>query len=278
MTCILRWAKHGIICALTLLLPIFLGAQNLLSGSGGAFLGSLGSIKSVAHGSVSMIGNPAGIAGTKHLSLYAGGELRNAAPDLKFVSLSMVIPSDFGAFGVVLQHHGFELFNERMIALGYARQLFEEISIGAKFDYFQLSIPTYGTRGYLSGELGLQTSIGRWVEVGFYVYHPFEQNLVENEVLPNQFSLGLSYRPTDKLWVVSEIAKQSGYQEDIKFGLEYYFIDEFALRFGVNTAPALISFGIAYRPAGNLSFDVGSVFHQSLGVSPLIGIGYDRKP
>jgi len=276
MTCDHRWAKCQIILFLLCFVLPASSAQNLLSNSGGAELGTLGGVKSTHHGAVAMMGNVAGIARNESLSLYAGADLRFSNPDLKFLNLSAAIPSDLGAFGFVFQHHGFELYNEQMIGIGYARQLSEQVSFGAKFDYFQLRIPTYGKASYLAGELGVLSKIGRWVEVGFYVYHPFDRDLVENEILPNQFTFGVNYQPSTKLKVLAEMTKTSDYQENMRFGIEYYFIDKFAIRLGVATEPALLSFGVALRPDGNMSVSLGSTFQQGLGMSPLLGVGYEQ--
>lgn len=275
MTCNHRWARR-----LTILFLSFFAlrgvAQNLLSNSGGAEIGSLAGIRSIHKGSVALVGNVAGIADLKSLSLYAGADLRFSNPDLKFLTLSGAVPTKLGAFGLLIQYHGFDLYNEQMIGLGYARQLSDHVSIGAKFDYFQLRIPGYGKASFLAGELGVLSKLGRWLEVGFFTYHPFLRNLNENEILPNQFTFGINYQPTNKLKLLAEVSKQSDYQENIRFGLEYYFIDKFAIRLGVATEPSQITFGVAFRPQGNMGISLGSSFHESLNTSPLIGIRYDR--
>ena len=187
------------------------------------------------------------------------------------------LPTKLGSFGATIQYHGFDQFNEQLLGVAYGRKLIDQLAIGAQFDFVQVSIPTYGRTSTFTAEFGIQSKIGRQVVLGFQVYNPFDIKWVDEETLPSVFSLGISYRPTSKVHVVGEVEKVSELVENIKFGVEYFIIDELAIRLGFNTNPSLVSFGVGYKLDSGFDFDIGSGIHQELGFSPLGGVGWHAQ-
>jgi hypothetical protein len=252
-------------------------AQNILSISPGANGGAAGSIKSTHRTILALYGNEAGLAHLDHISAYSSAERRFNNEGLNFYSLMGAIPTKFGNFGVCLFYHGYESYNEQLLGIAYARKLIDQFAIGARFDLVQARIPTYGKTSTATAEFGIQTEISRSLILGAHVYNPFQIKWSENEPLPSIFLLGLAYSPTPQIWISGEIEKVSDFKENIKWGIQYYFLDELALRIGFNTNPALVSFGFGYHLASGISLDIGSSIHQELGFSPLGGVGYRVK-
>ncbi len=264
------------------ILFLFLGAytsleaQEVLSTHPGARGGTMGSIRSIHTDVLAMYGNEAGLGFATNLSFYASAERRANNEGLNFYSLASCLPTAFGSFGVLIEHFGFDLYNEQLVGLGYGRQVSEYLSVGAQFDYLQVKIPSYGQKSAVTVELGLLTKIGTRTQLGFHVYNPFDIRLVEEEPLPTIINLGVAYQPTHQVRVIAEVEKVGGQQENLKAGLEYQLVERFTFRLGVNTNPSLITFGVGYQMQNGMSLDVGSTVHQLLGISPLAGIGYQR--
>ena len=178
---------------------------------------------------------------------------------------------------MAIQYFGFELYNEQLIGMAYGRQLSDKISIGAQFDYLQLRIPSYGRTASFTAEFGLLAKISRGLMAGFHLYNPFEIELADLGSLPLAINFGLSYQPSEKIWLVAELEKQSILPENIKAGISYHIVDQLALRIGIQTQPSLISFGIGYQMTSGFSIDAGSSAHPNLGLSPLVGLGYQKS-
>ena len=213
----------------------------------------------------------------QQISFYASAERRFNNEGLNFYALAGALPTKFGNLGINIFYHGFQEYNEKLLGVTYARKLIDDLSIGARFDFIQASIPTYGNTSTATVEFGLQAKISSAVLLGFHVYNPFEIQWAENETLPAIFSVGIAYTPTEKLWISGEVEKVSDFKENIKWGIQYLILDELALRVGFNTSPALISFGFGYRLHSGLHCDFGSTVHQDLGFSPIAGFGYTVK-
>lgn len=260
-----------------LLSPATSPGQNVLSLSPGASGGALGNIRTTHQNVLALYGNEAGLAHLSDPSFYASVERRFNSEGLNFYSLLGALPTRYGAFGINIFYHGFEEYNEKLLGLSYARRLVETLAIGARFDFIQASIPTYGNTTNLTAEFGLQANISSSVLLGFHIHNPFEIRWLKDELLPTIFSLGISYKPSDKVWISGEIEKVSDFRENIKWGLEYRVLDQLAFRIGINTNPALMSFGFGYSMDSGLSCDIGSTVHQELGLSPLGGIGFVKK-
>ncbi len=251
--------------------------QNVLGLSPGAKGGSMGSIRTTHQDILAMYGNEAGLASLDQLSAYASVEHRFQSEGLGFLSLVAALPTEFGTFGIALFHHGFDLYSEQLVGLAYARKLLDVLSIGTQFDFVRVRIPTYGATSTFTAEIGIQSTIFDDLLLGFHVCNPFIITWADGESLPSSFSLGLSYQPTDKVWIAAEVQKVSNHVENVKFGIDYRLIRDFNLRIGFSTNPAQISFGIGYLFDSEFSFDLGSAFHQELGFSPLGGIGYQKS-
>ncbi|NND31648.1 MAG: hypothetical protein HKN76_03590 [Saprospiraceae bacterium] len=256
-----------------------LSAQNVLSISPGASGGSQGGVKSVHQDILAMYGNEAGLAFINEFQVYASAEKRFNTEGLNFYSLVAAMPTSLGNFGATIQYHGFDEFNEQLLGLAYGRHLLDQLAIGAQFDFVQVSIPTYGRTSTFTAEFGIQSRIVDQLLLGFHVYNPFEIKWIDQETLPTVFTAGLAYQPTDKVSIMAEVEKVADFRENIKFGIQYWLINELALRIGFNSNPSLVTFGIGYALSSGFSFDVGSGLHQELGFSPLGGIGYrSSKP
>lgn len=251
--------------------------QNVLSLSPGASGGAVGNIRTTHQNVLALYGNEAGLANLDNPSFYASVERRFNSEGLNFYSVVGAFPTKYGVFGANIFYHGFEEYNEKLLGLSYARKLIERLVIGARFDFIQASIPIYGNTSNLTAEFGLQANISSSVLLGFHIYNPFEINWLKDEILPTIFSIGISYKPTDKVWISGEIEKVSDFRENLKWGLEYRLLDQLAFRIGINTNPAVMSFGFGYSLDSGLSCDVGSTVHRELGLSPLGGIGFVKK-
>ncbi len=254
-----------------------LRAQNILSINPGANGGSYGGIRSVHQDILALYGNEAGLAYMDLFAAYASAERRFGNEGLNFFSLVTAKPTRLGTFGLAIFFHGFENYREQLIGLAYGRKLIPQLALGARFDFIQTSIPSYGRTSTATAELGILSEISKGVRLGFHIYNPFEIKWLEQETLPSVFTLGIAYEPQPKVRILGEIEKIADFRENLKLGIQYYILDQLALRIGFNTNPSTLTFGVGYQLDTGFSFDTGSTIHQELGFSPMGGLGYIAK-
>ena len=254
-------------------------SQNILSIHPGAKGAALGAIKATHKDVLAMYGNPAGLVYLSSFSIQASAEKRFNVEGIQFYSLAGAVPSKYGVFGFTVQRFGFDEFNEKRIGFAYARPLMKSLDMGIQFDYLQVQIPTYGSKSALSAVVGLQSEVSPGLRGGFFLYNPFEIKWTESEVLVTGFTLGLRYDATKKVSIFSELEKLTNHPENVKLGMQYYILDQLAIRIGFHTSPGLLAFGIGYQLDGGFSLDFASTSHQNLGFSPIGSFGFQKhKP
>lgn len=254
-----------------------LGAQNVQSIAPGAPASAFGGITAVHKDVHSMYGNEAGLAFVERTAFYATAERRFTSQGLNYYSMVGAHPLQHGGIGFTAQYFGFEAFNEFLFGMAYGRKIAQRLSLGVQFDYLQVRIPGYGSKRAYLVELGMLSEIGEDLCLGFHVYNPFEISWVEQEVLPIAVQLGLMYTASDKVTTMAEVEKVTNQPPNLKVGLQYEVAASVVLRVGINTAPAVISFGVGYGIKTGVRVDVSSSIHQQLGLTPIGGVGYELQ-
>lgn len=222
----------------------------------------------------SAFSNQAGLAQVQHVTATAFAEQRFLVKELQLVSAAAALPTSSGTFGATVYHFGFEGFNEQRFGIAYARQLFDELSIGTQIVLLNTSIPEYGSKMNLTFELGMMTTLLPQLQLGVHVYSPLQIERANGENLPTILKMGLAYLPSEKLTCIAEVEKDIAFPARTKFGLEYQVVEQVSLRTGVATNPTTLAFGAGYRLNNGLALDVASSYHQLLGFTPTLGFSY----
>jgi hypothetical protein len=236
--------------------------------------------KGVANASVaftginSILSNQAGLAELEHIGFLLSAEQRYLLNDLNNFGVGFAMPTNSGTFGVSVNYFGFEDFNQSKIGLIYARKLMEKLSVGIQFDLLNTQISEYGNKNLLTFEIGMQSELMENLLIGF---HPVKLEIIEDEFLPTILRAGVTYTASKKLNLHAELEKDFDFPFVFKGGIEYELVSEFWLRIGVHTNPTALSFGLGYQMKNGLRFDLASNYHQELGFTPSIGLGYDLK-
>ncbi len=221
---------------------------------------------------VSLFSNQAGLSGLSRLAVVAAAEQRFMVSELKSIAIGAALPTSSGTFGVMMQSFGFEGFRQQKLGLSYARKLWQSLSIGALFNYFQTRIPEYGSRGILSFEAGIQANLSKTLMIGAHVQNPAQVELAEDENLPTVLRLGIAWKVSNMLMLCSEIEKDIDHPFRWKNGLSYQPIEQLYLRAGYATEPSMLFFGVGFAFGNGLQADMAGSFHQTLGFSPSAGV------
>lgn len=227
----------------------------------------------------SIFNNQAGLAELKDMGFILAAEQRFLLADLNNFGAGFALPTNSGTFGLNIHYFGFEAFNQSKIGLTYARKLMEKLSIGIQFDMLSTQIAEYGNKNLFTFEIGMQSELIENLLIGFHLYNPVKLEIIEDEFLPTIFRAGATYSASKKLKLHTELEKDFGFPFIFKSGLEYELVKDFWMRVGIRTNPTALSFGLGYQMKNGLQFDIASNYHQELGFTPSIGIGFnfDKK-
>lgn len=235
----------------------------------------------VANASVAFTGinglfnNQAGLADLKEMGFLLAAEQRFQLADLNNFGGGFALPTNSGTFGLSVNYFGFEGYNESKIGLSYARKLMKKLSLGVQFDVLTTQIAENGSKNFLTFEVGLQSEIIENLLIGFHLYNPVQLEIIEDEFLPSIIRAGATYNASKKLMLHAELEKDFDFPFIFKSGMEYALVEDFWLRIGVQTNPTALSFGLGYYMKNGFRFDLASNYHQDLGFSPSIGIGFN---
>lgn len=264
---------------LIFLLPIFFSisifAQNGVTNSVDARSNGVANASVAFTGINSILNNQAGLAELENIGILFSAEQRFVLNELNNLGAGFAMPTNSGTFGISINYFGFEDFNQSKIGLTYARKLMEKLSVGIQFDMLRTQIAEYGNKNLFTFEVGVQSELIENLLLGFHLYNPVKLEIIEDEFLPTVLRAGATYSASKKLMLHTEIEKDFDFPFVFKAGIEYELVNDFWLRVGVHTNPTALSFGLGYQMKNGLRFDLASNYHQELGITPSIGVGFD---
>lgn len=208
---------------------------------------------------------------------FAAFERRFVLADLDLMAVAVALPTRSGTFGLGVQNFGFEEFRQQKIGLTYARPLSKMLYLGGQINYFNTRIPEYGSNGSLTFDLGLQAEISDELVLGAFIGNPAQLEFAEGENLPTVMKFGASYLPSKKVNVGFELEKDVDFPLRVRAGLEYQAAEPLTVRTGFSSDPGTFHFGLGLRLANGLVVDTAMRYHQTLGLTPSVGLRFEGK-
>ena len=192
-------------------------------------------------------------------------------------SFGGVVPVGFGAGALTFLHFGNVDYNEQSVNLLYGIPIGQRIAMGVGFHYLHsgTSDPYYEPLNRMTFSLALRYAPTKAFSVGFRAFNPSAvvSDADASPRLPALLNLGLSYRLTEQLLAVAEVEKDLQHLATFRFGVEYLFHEVYAFRVGVNTQPAVYTFGFGLRKE-HFGADIAAEFHSVLGLTPQLSLNY----
>lgn len=241
------------------------------SGMGNASV-SFGDVWSAHH-------NQAGLGFVRDISAGAYYENRFLLKEISVKGGVLALPIKAGTFGLTISNFGYSVYNENKYSLSFAKTFGDKLSFGIALDYLTTKIAEgYGSRGVLAGEFGIQAKPLKGLTIGAHIFNPTRSKIADynDERLPTIIRFGGDYNFSNKVTVAVETEKDIAQKAIFKAGIEYKPIKELYLRVGVGTNPTLTSFGFGIN-LNNFKIDVSGNYHQTLGISPQLGLTYIFK-
>ena len=262
------------LCLISLVLITFCNAQGIQNLPSLASNTAMGSCSASFKDLRSVFASPAGISYSDQIQSAIYVEQRFGINELKSFSGAFLLPTTSGNFAVSISRFGFNLYNESLIGLTYARSLFKDLSIGGSLQYQSIHIEEYGSKSVLGFQIGSALTITKNTSLYLSLQNLHRPHLNAEDRLPAIFTLGLSYDPSDLVSLHTEIYKELDYKEDLRFGIEYKPSTHLLFRIGGHTYPTQLSFGFGVKILKSIYLEASTQYHTVLGFSPGMGLSY----
>ncbi len=182
-----------------------------------------------------------------------------------------------GAFALHGNYYGFSLYNQMQLSLGYGLQVSDKIDVGVQFNYHSVNQGNgYGMASSINASAGAVFHLTEKIHAGVNIYNPggSKWSKTAGEKIPAQYTLGLGYEVSDKLFISGELGKEENLPASINAGLQYRFVPQFFARAGVSSATNNLYAGIGLNLA-KFRIDLAASYHPQLGVSPGVLLLFD---
>jgi hypothetical protein len=213
-------------------------------------------------------------------AVYA--ERRFSLSNLNLFSFSGGFKTRMGAFALHGNYFGMGLFNQSQFSLGYGMALSKKIDAGVQFNYYSLRQGNgYGNTSSINASAGAIFHLTDKVHAGINIYNPVgsKWNKADKKI-PSQYTFGLGYEASDKLFVSAEAVKEENLPAGVNAGIQYKFHPQFFARAGISSATNSYYASVGFvLPAFRM--DIAASYQSPLGVSPgvllLFNIGKKEK-
>lgn len=182
----------------------------------------------------------------------------------------------WGGAGLGIEYAGTDIYKEQRFRLAYGRRLSEAFYLGGSADVMRSSAAEYGSTTFYTFNLGILARALPKVWLGAKVQNPFQWKIGE-DVVPTVLRIGASWKPSELLLMSLETEKDLERPAMVKAGLEYRPVQALVIRTGMRSNEiARLSFGAGIRLKNNLSLDISSEWHPSLGLTPSFMMAWSK--
>lgn len=263
----------GLLLTLGLQLNAQLGSTPLL----GAKSLSMGNTGAASTGIQSIYFGQAGLTSIDKVSIQLSTEQRFTLSDLSIASAALAFrPGRIGVIGLFISNYGLKEYREQKYGLSYAKQISENISVGAQWSLNTIRISEYGSTSYVGIDIGAKTKLSEQLSAGLHISNPIKNNIAYNESTHRLLNIGVFYKISDKVELMSDYRLIGDIAKSFHFGLDYNMIEAVNFRIGIDTGISSFHFGIAYNINTESIVEAGFSNHQYLGITPALSLSYEK--
>ncbi|KAA3597927.1 MAG: hypothetical protein DWQ06_12570 [Calditrichaeota bacterium] len=185
-----------------------------------------------------------------------------------------------------------ELWKESVISFSHGVKLMEDtnssLSFGFSAKYYNLSLgkslpdavgnrEDLGSGGTVGIDIGVQATLWQRTSFGGYLMNinrPSFGEGIHEEDLPRKLVVGLAYEPYEQVITTLDLERELGRDSQVKTGVEFWVVEELALRAGINSNPNTLFAGFGLRFRG-VEFDYSFSKHPVLDFTNQFGLALD---
>lgn len=244
------------------------GARSLALGRAGVALGA------EPWGSV----NPAALAGMSAGRLGLQASQAFGLSELTLGSAVAAAPTGFGVVGVSGRTYGFSGRRETRLALALARPVrlgvSQQLDVGVSVGVESASTAGFDSHTDVLLGVGVQADLAPGLRAGLAARNLLgvpRDDLRRSAATVPGVTVGLAYRPSPRALLVLDADQDVDFGLSVRAGVEAALAGALDVRLGVGTAPVRLTGGVGVS-AGALRADVAVERHESLGVTPAVGV------
>lgn len=233
----------------------------------GSRAAGLGYASAVLSDEWSLFNNAGGLGKAKQTSAAFAYEIKPALTGANRMAASALAHLKPGTLGIGVFKFGDDLYSEQMASVGFGNQI-GNTSLGAKINYVQYRAEGFGTSKTVSVDFGGITTLTPQIQIGAYITNLTQSKLsgASSERLPTRMVAGVGFKPSESVFLATEIEKDLAYAVMWRSGLEYVVYKKVFFRTGFNLNPSAFYFGLGAHKK-NLKVDYSLRFSQLLGTA-----------
>jgi hypothetical protein len=189
----------------------------------------------------------AGVAKHRDLSGAITYDIQPSFRSYSKMAFAISVPAKIG-FGLGFSAFGDDVYQEQILSAG-AGSAIGTTAIGLKLNYIRYRVTGIGDKNLLSLSLGGISSLTPRLTVGAHIINvnqPFLSRS-DDERLPTILVVGLMFKVSEKIFVVTELEKDLEFTPVWKSGFEYAPHQRFVIRTGFNIYPQAAFFGLGFK-------------------------------
>ena len=254
------------VCLVLVAFPVVSHSGFERNGCGTRAIGLANAYVAIADDPWAVFYNPAGLARISSIRAAAFfSPAQFGMSELRTVCAGATFPTSLCTGGMVIDHFGYDLYNETSVGLAFGMNVNEWIAFGATTHLNRLAIQGYGTSARFVLDAGGIASVAEDVRLGWCWKNITQSTVgVQSEQLPQIFSMGVCYEITEHSRLAAELEKDIRYPIIKKFGYEQQFFDVLYVRLGISDNPDKFSCGFGITVA-KCEFSYAGYSHPQLG-------------
>ena len=201
--------------------------------------------------------------------------------ELRLAQLSAAAPTPVGTVALAARTYGFSERRETRVAVGLGRQVAlsrtRRLDVGLSVGYESASTEGYETVGTPLLSVGVQGDVIPGLRAGLAgrnllgILQGSDEDVRHSLATVPTIAVGIAYAPGPRATLVLDAEQDLDFGLSLRGGLEVFPVPVLALRVGVSDGPARFSAGAGIR-AGALRADLAVERHESLGMTPAVGV------
>jgi hypothetical protein len=195
----------------------------------------------------SLFNNVGGLSSVKNVCGAVAYEIRPSLPGATRMAATFIVPSKFGSAALGVFRFGDELYSEQIISGGFSNQ-FGIASLGVKVNYVQYRAEGFGIKKAVSINFGGIATLTEKISIGAYITNLNRPkiSLQNDERISTSIVAGLNFKASEKVILLTEIAKDLDHDATIKGAIEYTVHKKVFFRTGFNLNPSAGFFGLGF--------------------------------
>ena len=197
--------------------------------------------------------------------------------ELQQKGLQLAKPINKGVIGMYVHSFGVNAYKVVNTGVNYAIILNDFLEIGVGLGFKNTSIQQYENRTKIQFSLAFNGRLSKKLTYGVVLNSLGKEQKSQQGVDPTILYVGVNYKPSMHVSLISEIDKSLFSPLRWKFACEYFATDYFALRTGIIATTLQISGGVGIVVKKQIRFDLGTTWQPILGVGIHGGVIYSFK-